>query len=77
MPPKMWIVGRFIVETEKGIVWEFQGIFDNEEEAAKACRTRSYFIGPAVLNESLPHETMEWPGCYYPIVESESKEKSC
>jgi len=63
---KLWIVGRFLSDDSEGI-WEFCGVFDDEELAKAACRDASYFVGPAELNKILPEETIEWPGQYYPI----------
>lgn len=62
---RLWIVGQWKAEG----VWEFAGVFDSEAAARDACRDETYFVGPAVLNERLPHESMtEWPGAYYPKV---------
>ena len=52
-------------------VWDFQGVFTSEERALEACKDRSYFVGPAVLNKELPYDTIEWPGHYYPKMEKE------
>lgn len=61
----LWIVGR-AVGTERA--FEFQGVFSSEAIAVAACKDETYFIGPATLDEELPHETMtdNWPGSYYP-----------
>jgi len=65
---ELWVVGQYRGEAEDGRrVWDFQGVFESEVDAVKACRTDQYFIAPVVLGESLPHELMtEWPGVYYP-----------
>lgn len=62
----MWLVGKFISVHPEGICWEFQGVFDTEDLAVLACLNEYSFIAPVVLNESLPNEKEEWPGCYYP-----------
>lgn len=61
----LWIVGKRITATE----WEFQGVFDSQEQAVAACRSDDYFIGPATLNEAITDEREDWPGCYYPTLE--------
>ena len=71
---RLWIVQQFV----KGIwderkqqwddsVFEFVGVFDTEEQAVAACRDHNYIVIPIMLNEQLPHERVEMPGCYYPI----------
>lgn len=71
----MWIVGQV---TKRGwdfknncwdinAEWEFNGVFDSEEFAVKACRDENYFVMPAELNVSLPHETVDVEGAYYPL----------
>jgi len=62
----VWIVGRYI-ENEP---WQFMGVFDSEAEAVGACRDDTYFIGPATLNEQLPHELTVWTGLRYPLLET-------
>lgn len=62
----LWVVGRNKAETESGIVWEFQGVYSTEEMAKAGCHDRTYFLAPAILDESLPHESKDWPGAYYP-----------
>lgn len=67
---KLFIVGRVTSAPDtQPPTWEFQGVFSTEEQAVSACRDFTYFLGPATLDESLPHETMpEWPGARFPIV---------
>jgi hypothetical protein len=65
---ELWICGKFIEETEYGRVWEFAGVFADKDLAIKACLDENYFIGPAILNEYLPEESMEWDGAYYPLI---------
>jgi len=59
----LWVVGQYRAETDAGRVWDIQGVFSMREKAVAACRNRSYFLGPIKLNESLPEEMIEWPGC--------------
>jgi hypothetical protein len=65
MANKHWMVGQI---RQDG--WEFQGIFDDEGLAQAACRFPDYFVQPVTMNESLPHETVQIPGCYFPLGES-------
>jgi hypothetical protein len=65
----MWLTGKYIGECDgegNGICWELIGVFSSEEKAVAACLNEYYFIGPVELDEVLPDETVEWPGCYYP-----------
>lgn len=59
----LWIVGQHTGEE----AWEFQGVFDSEAKAIGACRDASYFVAPAALNETHSHESVPWPGAYYPL----------
>lgn len=72
---ELWIVGKAAADLGDK-AWEFQGVFDNEEAAVRACRSDEYFVGPAILNESLPDDREEWLEAYYPTLEtSPRKEK--
>lgn len=64
----LFVVGQFIAETSRGIVWDFQGVFDSREKAFAACRDESYSVQSAVLNQELPHESSEFPDCEYPLL---------
>lgn len=67
---KLFIVCQYKTCIDEGGAWEFSGAFDNEEEAIKSCGGyKNYFIGQVELNKPLHHETVEWPGCYYPHAE--------
>lgn len=65
MSKTVWIVGQSINAEISS--WHFQGVFETENEALDACFDENYFVGPAILGESLPHEIVEWVGAYYPI----------
>lgn len=67
----LWIVGRHLYESD---AWEFQGVFTSQEFALAACRDRSYFIAPAILDEIHSHESVPWPGAYYPLAAEEGDE---
>ena len=58
----MFLVGKYA----DGAAWEFQGVFVSKDLAVSACRTEQYFVAPVILNQQLPDDTREWPGCYYP-----------
>jgi len=47
---------------------EILGVFEYSEDAENACTKYNDFVGPLPLNEKLPAELVEWPGCYYPRV---------
>ena len=69
MACNIWVVGKWRGSGGVGLsnIWDINGVFDSEEKAIEACDNRpSYFIGPLTLNQSLPDETTEWPGLYYP-----------
>jgi hypothetical protein len=59
----LWIVGKALGEPDS---WEFQGVFDSEEQAVAACVLEEMFVGPAKLNTPLPLDKEGWPGAYYP-----------
>jgi hypothetical protein len=61
---KLWVVGQWRGDDQP---WALQGVFDSEEKAVAACRDPYYFVGPEQLNVALPHDSAEWPGCYYPL----------
>lgn len=66
---KLWIVGQVVKNSR--IDWEFAGIFSTKEKAIEACLDLTYFIGPCVLDQKIPEESVEWPNCYYPHLNSE------
>jgi hypothetical protein len=65
----LWIVGEHISGRGQDIVWDFIGVFDDEELAKQQCKKTDHFIAPAVLNQALPPDRLSWPGCYYPLLE--------
>jgi len=74
-PDCVWVVGKFISYKEGcGVVWDFQGVFETEEEANLKCIKRNYFVGPVEVGVSLPDEQKTWPGCYYPRLEEKDDE---
>jgi hypothetical protein len=71
---KLWICGRYIGDPDVIGEWQFQGVFDTEAAAVAACRDKTYFIGPATLNEPLAHESINWEGSYYPKLPPRDRE---
>lgn len=71
----MWLMGRREPPAAQGLpgIWHIQGIFTDEELAKQNCLDENYFIGPLPINVALPHERIEWPGCYFPLRESSEK----
>lgn len=66
-PAIVWICGQITNEAGNPS-WEFQGAFSDEIGAVGACRDEYYFVAPALLDESLQHETEKgWPGLYFPL----------
>lgn len=66
----VWLCGKVVKD---GDMWNVQGVFTSEELAIAACRDEYYFIGPVVVDESLPDEPVEWPGAYYPLARDEGE----
>lgn len=63
----LWLTGQFKAETDKGSVWEFQGIFSTQELAEKACINNNCFVARVELNVSGPEETRIFQDMYYPV----------
>lgn len=61
--PNIWIVGKAL---NGDGAWEFQGAFTDKNEADNYAAQNGYFVGPAVIGQRMPEESMEWPGGYYP-----------
>ena len=64
---ELYFVGKHICKTDKGIVWEFFGVFDNEERALKICKDENYFISKIKVNDIAPEETVNFPDINYPL----------
>lgn len=62
----LWIVGKTVENTDRGAIWEFQGVYASLEKAREACKP-GYFIGPATLDQIVPDQTEEWPGSFDPF----------
>jgi hypothetical protein len=70
----LWVVGKYVAETDFGTGWELQGIFSTEADAVDICKgRRDFFVGPVELDHEFPYAPTEWAGCYYP---SDKKEKT-
>jgi hypothetical protein len=59
-----WLIGEFIAETKKGIVWEFVGVAKSRQEAIKHLLKDTYFIAPFVMGEFM-HEHKSFPVITY------------
>jgi len=70
---KVWIVGK--TDETDYLRWEFQGVFDDEQEAINVCEDETWFVGPAQMNERISSRRVDWPGAYYPRVTQEEKMK--
>jgi len=64
---KLWVVGKFLCETEKGRAWDILGIYDSEEIAVENCLDECCFVGSVILNDKSSLEQKEWKGAYYPL----------
>ena len=64
---KFWLCGQYKSESDAGVVWEFQGIFDAKQKAIAACKSVEYFIAPVSLNTQTPKETAVFKNFYYPL----------
>lgn len=62
---KLWLAGRNSPSPAKSV--EILGLYDSEDAAVKRCTQYWDFVGPLMLNEALPEETVAWPGAYYPL----------
>jgi hypothetical protein len=65
MNSTVWVVGNW--ESEG---WSILGVFDSEEKAIAACTLPTNFLGEMKMNERLSDDITEWPGAYYPLVQS-------
>lgn len=68
----LWIVGQKKGADDDAWTWGFEGVFDSEEKAIKACRKDDYFIAPSKINFSIPDCNI-WEGAYYPLLETKEE----
>jgi len=73
---KIWYVGQIKNdEFDDRAQWEMQGIFEDKEDAIKACITKDYFIYSITLNMELPQKTIDRKEnkdiAWYPMLEDE------
>ena len=61
----VFVVGQTMAVIDAGQCWDLHGIFTDQSVAESQCLDASYFVGPIHLNERLPIERFDWPGCYY------------
>ena len=69
---ELWIVGKFVKPSPMGSVWDFQGIFDSENKAIKACISKDYFYASVELNKTIPDESVEWDVIYPQLTTNKS-----
>ena len=67
VPQKLWCTGQFISETPDGIIWEFQGAFENRDAAVKACKDYHWFVFSCFVGEELPVESVIMNEFEYPL----------
>ena len=61
---KLWVVGK--VTEEKWPVWRAVGVFDDEKQAVKKCRTKQHFVFGMFLNDELEDEWAFWLRVRFP-----------
>lgn len=69
MTDLLYVVGKYVMSTDDGPVWDLQGIFEEEAEAVKGCIDSNYFVGPMPKNTLVPGGPTVWPDVYYPKLE--------
>jgi len=72
---KIYIAGVYEGEGKKSAEWHVLGAFMEENRAVSACTKTNHFVAPLEIDERLPEEVYDWPGCYYPLQKKEQKEK--
>lgn len=66
---ELWVCGQLKGSyDERGSVWEFQGVFQNEQRAIDACKNENYFIFPVELDKEFPDKSVFLPRTYYPKI---------
>jgi len=59
-----YIVGQ--INPDNRFEWSFEGVFDSQQLAEKACKNENYFVGATELNQELSFTTRDWDSAYYP-----------
>ncbi|MGD9157252.1 MAG: hypothetical protein PVG39_02500 [Desulfobacteraceae bacterium] len=62
----LFVVGHVIEYTELGGVCDVIGIYSSQDEAEARCYDSDCFVGPMVLNKTLPKDIVVWEDCYFP-----------
>ena len=65
---EVFFVGQYKEDENR---FEIQGVFSTELGARWACRDRTYFVLPLVLDQLHPHETVISEEAYYPLEEND------
>ena len=73
---KIWYVGQIKEDDfDDRAQWEMQGIFEDKEDAIKACISNDYFVSSITLDMALPSETIDRSEnddiAWYPLLEDE------
>lgn len=71
----VWVVIRREENEGRPADWHLQGIAADEELAVEMCADETYMIGPLPINTALPHDRIEWVGCYFPLRHRDTKQK--
>lgn len=63
---EIFVVGHVIGVCEDKTAWDVLGVFSCKNRAEAACYDPRCFVGPLTLDQELPREILDWPGCYFP-----------
>ena len=55
-----------VYENHVECFWEFVGVSFVQQKAEEMCLTPNYFVGPFVIGQDMPTDTVDWPGGYFP-----------
>jgi hypothetical protein len=61
MGEMVWLAWRW------GEHFEILGLYSNEDAAKARCELPIDGIGPLVVDQDMPDESIAWPGAYYPV----------
>lgn len=68
----LWVVGKPIGLDPNGHPsWAIVGVFRDKDHAVRLATERDGFVGPLMLNKTLPTNVEPWPGQWYPAREDE------
>lgn len=61
MGDTVWLAWRW------GAQFEILGLYSSEQAARARCETSIDGIGPLVVDQDMPDESIAWPGAYHPL----------